>query len=69
MHLNCFEKTTFKIADAIDESYDGRFTKVSKTSPQNSLENVKNQHDKEIPKGRYVFPEERQKVIDALRLM
>ena len=27
-----------------------------------------NEHDKEIPKGRYVSREERQKVIDVLKL-
>ena len=27
-----------------------------------------NTHDKEIPKERYIFPEERQKIIDELRL-
>ena len=39
---------------------------VSKNSPQNNSETVANEHDKEIPKGRYIFPEERQKIIDNL---
>ena len=29
---------------------------------------MKNQHDKEIPKERYVYPEKRQEFIDELRL-
>ena len=44
-------------------------TKVSKTSPKNNSETVTNEHDKEIPKERYVSPKERQKTIDDLRLI
>ena len=45
-----------------------RITKVSKTSPQNnSEENI--EHDREIHRERYIFPEQRQKIIDDLRLM
>ena len=40
---------------------------MSRTSPQNSLETVKNEHDKEIPRERYISPEEMQKIIDDLR--
>ena len=43
--------------------------KISKTSQQNNLEIVTNEHDKEIPKERYISPEERQKVIDNLRFI
>ena len=39
---------------------------VSKNSPQNNSETVTNERDKEIPKGRYISPEERQKIIDNL---
>ena len=46
-----------------------RIRKVSKTSPQNSSETVKNEHDKEIPKEKYVSPEKWRKMIDDLRLM
>ena len=28
-----------------------------------------NEHDKEMPKGSYIFPEERQKIVDDLRLI
>ena len=43
-------------------------TKVSKNSEQNNSETVTNKHNKEIPKERYISPEERQEIIDELRL-
>ena len=42
---------------------------VSRTSSQNSSKTVKNDYDKEIPNEKYISPEERQKVIDDLRLI
>ena len=53
--------TNNKIAD--------RITKVSKNSQQNNLETFINDNDKEIPKERYIFLEERQKLIDDLSLI
>ena len=50
-----------KIADKV--------SKVSRTSPQNNSEVVTNELDKEIPKERYISPEERLKIIDDLRLI
>ena len=44
-------------------------TKVSKNSPQNNSEIVKNEHDKEIPKEIYISSEEKQKIINGLRLI
>ena len=41
---------------------------VSKNLQQNNSETVTNEHDKEVPKERYVSPEERQEIIDELRL-
>ena len=38
--------------------------KVSRNSQQNNSETVTNKHDKEIPKERYISPEEKQKIID-----
>ena len=46
-----------------------RIRRVSKPSPQNSSETVKNERDKKIPKEKYVSPEKWQKIIDDLRLM
>ena len=55
-----------KIADAVlsdtlatrAKSYDGKITKVSKNSQQDKSETVTNENDKEIPKERYISPEE-----------
>ena len=57
-----------KIANAVAKSYDGRITKVSKHSQQNNSETVTNEHDKEIPKERYISPKQKQEIIDELRL-
>ena len=46
-----------------------KITNVSRSSPQNNSVTIANKHDKGIPKERYVSPEERQKVIDDLRLI
>ena len=35
-----------------------KITKFSKNSEQNNSETVTNQNDKEIPKERYIYPEE-----------
>ena len=43
--------------------------KVSKTSQQNNSETVTNENDEEIPKEIYIATEERQNVIDNLRLI
>ena len=43
-----------------------KITKVSKNSLNNNSETVTNKNDKEIPKKRYISPEERQKIIDNL---
>ena len=42
--------------------------KVPKNSKQNNSETVTNEYDKEIPKERYISSEERQEIIDKLRL-
>ena len=57
-----------KIANAVAKSYDGRITKVSKNSQQNNSETVTNEHDKEIPKEKYISPVESQEIIDKLRI-
>ena len=45
-----------------------RITKVMKNSQEYNSETVTNEHDKEIPKERYIPPEEGQETIDELRL-
>ena len=57
-----------KIINLIDSIIADRITKVSKNSQQNNSETVTNENDKEIPKERLISPEERQEVIDELRL-
>ena len=42
--------------------------KLSKNIQPNNSETVTNEHDKEIPKERYVSPNERQQIIDELRI-
>ena len=46
-----------------------KITKVSKNLQKNNSETVRNDNDKEIPKKRYTSAEEKQKIIDNLRLM
>ena len=58
-----------KISNAVARSCDGTITKVSRNSLQINSETVTNKHDKEIPKERYISPEERQKILDDLRLI
>ena len=45
-----------------------KITNVSRNSQQNNSETVTNENYKEIPKERYVSPEERHKIIDEMRL-
>ena len=49
---------------AVAKSYDGKITKVSKTSPQINSETVANEEeniglDREIPRERYISPEKK----------
>ena len=46
-----------------------RIMKVSKNiSPRNYSGTITNEHNKEIPQERYVSPEEKQEIIDELKL-
>ena len=49
--------------------YDSKITKGSRSSPQNNSKTITNEHDKDIPKERYISPEERQKIIHNLILI
>ena len=64
-----FKKTAEATADLIVIKIANRISKVSKNLQQNKSETVTNEDDKEMPKERYVSPEERQKNIDNLRLI
>ena len=62
------QKAADATGDLIGNKIADRITKVSKNSQQNNPETVTNEHDKEIPKERYISLEERQGINDKLRL-
>ena len=70
MHLKllqkkAIQKTVEATGDLIRNKITDKIRRVSKTSPQNNSETNEN----EILWERYIFPEERQKIIDDLRLI
>ena len=60
--------TAEAIGDLIDNKTPDKIMIVCRTSQENNLEAVTNEHDKEILKERCISPKERQKIIDDLRL-
>ena len=60
MHLKLFQKEQFKkkqeIDDLIDNKIAGKIMKISRMSPDNNLETVTNEDDKEMPKERCISP-------------
>ena len=60
-------KTAEETRDLIGNKIADRITKVSKSSQQNNSETVSHEHDKEIPKERYISPDKRQEIIDELK--
>ena len=69
-HLKLLQKKTAEaIGDLIDCKIANRITKDSKVSQQNNSGIVTSENDKEEPKERYISAEERQKIIDDLRLI
>ena len=63
------QKTAKATGDLIGNKITNRITKVSKNSLQNHSETATNKDDKEIRKNRYITSEERQEIIDELRLI
>ena len=63
------QKTAKATGDLIGNKIANRITKISKNSWQNHSETAINEDDKEIPKDRYIPPQERQEIIDELRLI
>ena len=57
-----------KAAEATGDLIGGKIMGASKNSQQNNSDTVTNGNDKEIPEERYISPEERQKIIDWMRL-
>ena len=54
-----YQKTAEATGDLIDNKIVNKITKVSRSSPQNKSETIINEHDKKIPKERYVFSRRR----------
>ena len=70
--LKAFSKIAIqKIAEAtgdlIGDKIANRIINLSRSSLQNNSETITNKNDKEIPKKRYISPEERHEVINDLR--
>ena len=63
------KKTPEATGDLTGNKIANKITWVSKNSQQNYWDTVISEHDKEIPKQRYISPEKRQKIIDELRLI
>ena len=63
------QKAAETTGDMIGNKIATRTTKVSRSSPQNNSETITNEYDKEIPKERYISPEERQRITDDIRLI
>ena len=57
------QKTAEASGDLIGNNIAKRITKVSKNSQQNNSKIVTNEHDKKMPKERYLSPEERRLII------
>ena len=74
MHLEISQKEQFKkireaTVDSISNKIADKNMNVSITSPQNSLQTAKNEHDKKMPRKKDKSPEEKPKVVDNLRLI
>ena len=63
------QKTAEGSGDLIGNKIADKITKVSKNSQQSNSDTVANENDQEIPNERYISPEERQKIMDDLRLI
>ena len=64
-----YQKITAATGDLIVHKIANKIAKVSRSLPRSNSETITNKHDKEIPKERYISPEERQKIIDDLALI
>ena len=53
------QKTAEATGDYIGNKITNRITKVSRRLLKNNSETITNEHDKEIPKERYISPEKR----------
>ena len=74
MHSKHFQKEQFKkkteaTSDLIGNTIANKTRKVSRSSQQNNSKTIRNEHNKEIPKERYMSAEQRQKIIDDSSLI
>ena len=60
------EKTAEGTGNSNDNKVANRITKVSKNSKQNNSETVTNYNGKEIPKERFISPDEKKEIINNL---
>ena len=67
MHLTASKKAIQKPGETTGNLIGNKIANKLKNVTQNNSETVANEHDKEIPKERYISPEER--LIDDLRLI
>ena len=63
------QKAAEATGDLIGNTITDKITKISKTSQRNNSGTVAKEHNKETPEERYIPSEERQKIIDDLRLV
>ena len=62
------QKTAEPTCDSIGNKSASKIINAIKNSQENNSETVINEHDQEISKARYILPEERQNIIDELKL-
>ena len=67
--VKVIQKTAEVSGDLTGNKTVNRITKVSRSSLQNNLETITNEHVKEIPKEKHISAEERQNIIGDLRLI
>ena len=65
---NSWKRLIQKTAEATSDFNGNKITIFQKSHKKNNSKTVTNEHDREIPKERYVFPEEREEIIDELTL-
>ena len=63
------QKTAEATGDLVGNKIADKITSISKKSTDRSTELNSNESNNKIPKERYIFPQERQKIIEEVRLI
>ena len=63
------QKTAKATGDPVGNKIADKITSISKKSTDRSTELNSNESNNKVPKERYIFPQERQKIIDEVRLI